>query len=188
MEFLSQPWPWYVAGPLIVLTMFLLQWLGKRFGISSVLETTCTIAGAGKVSDYFKTDWKKEYWNYLFILGGILGGVISHTFLNNGTGPAISAETKSDLMALGITQFDQLVPVELFSVEMLSTPVGLMLMIGGGFLVGFGTRYAGGCTSGHSISGIANLQRSSIIATIFFFVGGLVATHLLLPLILGGAS
>lgn len=185
MELLTNVWPWYVAGPLIVLTMFLLQWMGKRFGISTSLETTCTIAGAGKVSHYFNVDWKKERWNLFFILGGILGGMISHFFLNDGKGPQISEATKQDLGALGITDFSSLIPVELFSVDTLFSVTGLICMIGGGFIIGFGTRYAGGCTSGHSISGISNLQLSSVIATIFFFVGGLIGTHLLLPLILG---
>jgi uncharacterized membrane protein YedE/YeeE len=56
-------------------------------------------------------------------------------------------------------------------------------MVIGGFLVGFGTRYAGGCTSGHAISGLSNLQFASLIATIGFFAGGLIATHLLYPLL-----
>ena len=75
-------------------------------------------------------------------------------------------------------------PGELFNFASLATLKGLILMVGGGFLIGFGSRWAGGCTSGHGISGLANLQLPSLVAVIGFFIGGLLMTHLLLPLIL----
>ena len=59
------------------------------------------------------------------------------------------------------------------------------MVLGGGFLVGFGARWAGGCTSGHAISGLADLQVPSLVAVVGFFVGGLAVTHLVLPLLLG---
>ena len=97
----------------------------------------------------------------------------------------IAPQTKADLMALGITDFKGLLPTDLFNFQSLFTVRGFIFMVVGGFLVGFGTRYAGGCTSGHSITGLANLQVASLVATICFMVGGFLATHFLLPLLLG---
>jgi uncharacterized membrane protein YedE/YeeE len=58
------------------------------------------------------------------------------------------------------------------------------MIVVGGFLVGFGTRYAGGCTSGHAIMGLSNLQWPSLVATISFMVGGFIMANLILPFIL----
>lgn len=57
-------------------------------------------------------------------------------------------------------------------------------MVIGGFLVGFGTAYAGGCTSGHAIAGLADRQAASLLAVCGFFAGGLTCTYLVLPLVL----
>lgn len=76
-------------------------------------------------------------------------------------------------------------PTEIFNTENLSNPFILGILLLGGFLVGFGARYAGGCTSGHAISGLSNLQVPSLIAVVGFFVGGLVMIHLLYPFIFG---
>jgi uncharacterized membrane protein YedE/YeeE len=75
-------------------------------------------------------------------------------------------------------------PEELFSIQALMQPKVLLILSIGGFLVGFGARYAGGCTSGHAISGLSNLQLVSLYAVIGFFIGGLFMNHLLLPYIL----
>lgn len=181
----TQPWPWYVAGTLIALTMGALLLLGRNFGVSSTLRTLCAIGGAGKVSSFFQFDWKGQMWNLVFVAGSIIGGLISHYFLGAADTVAISPETVSDLAELGISTENQgMVPQQLFSWEALSSWQGWVFVLGGGFLVGFGTRYAGGCTSGHAISGLANLQWPSLVAVVGFFIGGLVMTHLLFPLLL----
>ena len=183
IEFISQPWPWYVAGPLIgIVVPALLLLGGKQFGISENLRHVCAIIPS-KV-EFFQYNWKNGAWNLALILGVVIGGWIGSTLLGNPDPIAISEATRTDLVALGITDFNGLVPSQFFSWEGLMTGPGLLLMIGGGFLVGFGARYAGGCTSGHAISGLADLQLPSLIAVIGFFVGGLIATFFLLPIIL----
>jgi uncharacterized membrane protein YedE/YeeE len=182
---LSATLPWYVAGPLIGLMVpALLLLTGKAFGVSSSLRHTCA-ATLPTTAEYFRYDWKqKGLWNLLFVAGILLGGVLAATFLG-GAGPTgISEATKVDLQALGLTDFSGLVPPELFSGSALTTVPGLIVLLGGGFLVGFGARYAGGCTSGHAITGLATLQVPSLIAVIGFFIGGLFTTYVLLPLLL----
>jgi len=181
--FLSQPWPWYVAGPLIgIVVPALLLLGGKQFGISENLRHMCTMLPT-KV-EFFQYDWKSGLWNLTLLLGIVIGGWIGTNWLGNSDPIAISEATRIDLLALGITDFSGLVPSELFSWENLSSGPSLIFIVLGGFLVGFGTRYAGGCTSGHAISGLANLQLPSLLAVIGFFAGGLIATFFLLPLIL----
>ncbi|TVZ14739.1 YeeE/YedE family protein [Maribacter sp. MAR_2009_72] len=184
MNWIYDPWPWYVAGPLIALTMFVLLYIGKQFGMSSNLRTMCSIGGAGKYSDFFKFDWKSQRWNLTVVLGSIIGGFIASQFLSNNTveiNPEIATHLSQDY---GIKSAGSAyLPTELFASENLSDPFVLAILILGGFMVGFGARYAGGCTSGHAISGLSNLQLPSLIAVIGFFIGGLVMIHLLFPLI-----
>lgn len=184
MEWIYQPWSWYVSGPLITLTMAALLFAGKTFGVSSNLRTMCSIAGADKYSDFFKFNWRRESWNLLFILGALIGGFIAQQYLNDGSTVLISPQTQADLQSLGIDSTEGYVPTSIFSLENLFSFSGFVMMILGGFLIGFGTRYAGGCTSGHAITGLSNLQVPSLIAVIGFFIGGLISTHLLLPLFL----
>ncbi|MFK7937536.1 MAG: YeeE/YedE family protein [Saprospiraceae bacterium] len=183
IEILSQSWPWYVSGPLIALVMFLLLWAGGEFGVSSNLRTMCAIGGAGKNVSFFKFNWKDQIWNLVFVFGAIVGGFIATTYLSDPAGVQISADTIADLKELGIAFDGELVPLEYFSWESLLTIKGFLMLVVGGFLVGFGTRWAGGCTSGHAISGLSNLQLPSLIAVIGFFIGGLVMTHLIFPFI-----
>ncbi len=183
IDLISQPWPWYVAGVMIAIIMLAMLLLGKSFGVSSNLRTMCSIAGAGNVNSFFKFNWKNQIWNLVFISGAMIGGAIASLWLNADVAPAISDDTQADLAALGIFLNGKLNPDTLFGSQVLSSFKGWVILIGGGFLVGFGARYAGGCTSGHAISGIANLQLPSVIAVVGFFVGGLTMTHLLLPLI-----
>lgn len=185
IEFLSQPWPWYVAGPLIGLVVPLLLMLGgKQFGVSSNLRHMCAATIPGRV-DFFAYDWKEAGgWNLTFIFGVLVGGAVAAVWLHNPDPIAISEATRADLTALGIDDFDGFVPDDLISFQALSTVPGWIAVVVGGFLVGFGARYAGGCTSGHAISGLADLQKASLIAVVGFFIGGLVVTHVLLPLIL----
>lgn len=185
LHFLWQPWPWYVAGPLLGLTVPALLIFGnKQFGISSNLRHLCAIIPS-KVA-FFSYDWKREgSWNLIFALGIVLGGFLGGVVFENPNPVAISAQTTAQLAHLGVPQGDTLMPTALFGWHSLFTLRGFLLMVVGGFLVGFGARYAGGCTSGHGITGLSMLQLSSLVALIGFFVGGSLVTHLLLPLILG---
>ena len=179
-------WPWYVAGPLIGLVVpFLYVAAGRKWGVSSVFRDVCA-ASIGRGLPYFRYDWRREGgWRLVMVLGIVIGAALAGTLLASPEPEiGISAATRADLSALGIRDFAGLAPRDLFSWEGLASVRGLLLIVVGGFLVGFGTRWAGGCTSGHSISGLALLQPTSLVATLGFFVGGLVATHLLLPLIL----
>ncbi len=184
-EFIQQPWEWYVAGPLITAVMGFLLFFGREFGVSANLRTICSACGADETCEFFRFDWKSQRWNLLFAFGAILGGAISNIFLTDGTATAhISEATIQDLTALGISFENGYLPENLFSWNNFNTLRGWVMMLGGGFLIGFGSRYAGGCTSGHAISGLSNLQLPSLIAVIGFFIGGLLMTHILLPLIL----
>ncbi|QCX40960.1 YeeE/YedE family protein [Aureibaculum algae] len=184
MEFFLQPWPWYVAGPLITLVMFLLFYFGKTFGVSSNLETICAIGGAGKFNSYFKFDWRKNTWNLIFVFGAIIGGFISYQWLTPNEVIALNPQTIQDLSEIGIQNAGQsYLPAEIFSLDALFSLKGILVLLLGGFLVGFGTRYAGGCTSGHAIVGLSNLEIPSLIAVIGFFVGGLIMTWVFIPII-----
>lgn len=184
LEFIKQPWPWYVAGPLIGLVVPTLLILGnKPFGISANLRHICAACIPAKIP-FFHYDWKKEMWNLFFVLGILIGGFIASSMLSNQTAIVLNPDLTKELASYGITRFDSLVPVELFSWSQLFSWRGLTMMVGGGFLVGFGTRYAGGCTSGHAIMGIASLQWPSIIATCCFMLGGFLMANLILPYIL----
>lgn len=184
MDWITSPWPWFVAGPLITLVMFLMMFLGHGFGVSSTMETLCSMGGAGKFSDYFKFDWKGSAWNLTFVIGAIIGGFIASNFMAPETAVELSTSTKMDLISKGILNPGADFLPKIFSWENLLTVQGLIFMVLGGFLVGFGTRYAGGCTSGHAISGLSNLQLPSLLATIGFFIGGLIVTHFILPVLL----
>jgi uncharacterized membrane protein YedE/YeeE len=184
MEYILQPWPWYVSGPLIALVMFSLLYFGKTFGMSSNLRTLCSIGGAGKYSNFFNFDWKAQRWNLTVVLGAIIGGFLAHHFLSNPTNIQLSQQTITDLSALGFNDAGKtLLPNELYSWEAVFSLKGIFVLVIGGFLVGFGTRYAGGCTSGHAITGLSSLQLPSLIAVIGFFIGGLIMIHLLFPIL-----
>jgi uncharacterized membrane protein YedE/YeeE len=177
-------WPWYVAGPLLGLIMLLLIYFGKTFGMSSNLRTLCTVMGAGKKTEFFNFDWKSQRWNLVVVLGAMLGGFIATHYLSDGSGVNINPNTITELQQMNIdAPQGKLIPDALSSTEALQSPKILAILLIGGLLVGFGTRYAGGCTSGHAITGLSNLQLPSLIAVIGFFIGGLIMSWLLLPLI-----
>lgn len=184
MDWILEPWPWYVSGPLIALIMFLLIMVGKKFGMSSNLETLCAMCGADKVSDLFKFDWKAKRWNLIVVAGAVIGGFIAMQFLSVDSAVAITQSTVEELQSLGIDSARQAyLPTEIFDASTFTRPKNLAILIIGGLLIGFGTRYASGCTSGHAISGLSNLQLPSLIAVIGFFIGGLFMIHILFPLI-----
>ncbi|NDF59555.1 MAG: YeeE/YedE family protein [Crocinitomicaceae bacterium] len=163
--------------------MFILLFFGKAFGVSSNLRTICSIAGAGKKVKFFQFDWKSQVWNLVFLGGAILGGFIAKNFLSYDLPVAISEKTITDLAQLGFSKPTGIQPSELFDLKNIFSLKGFITLALGGLFVGFGARYAGGCTSGHAISGISNLQLPSLIAVIGFFIGGLVMTHVIFPLI-----
>lgn len=180
---MTQPWPWYASGLAISAIMLLLIFFGKSFGFSSNLRTICSMMGAGKRVKFFDFDWKAQRWNLLFLFGAVIGGFISKQWLGSGASLALSEATIADLKSLNIPFDGEMVPLALFNWQYLFTFKGLLIFLGGGFLIGFGTRYAGGCTSGHAISGLSNMQLPSLIAVMGFFIGGLVMTHLIFPLL-----
>ncbi|MGB1104832.1 MAG: YeeE/YedE family protein [Crocinitomicaceae bacterium] len=184
LSYLKEPWPWYVAGPIITLTMLVISYWGKSFGISSTMRTMCAAVGGGKLSELFDFEWKRDVWNLIFVVGAIIGGYISAYFLTDYDTVNLSKETIKDLSELGVSVDAGLIPEQLFAWENVFTKYGFIFMILGSFLVGFGTRYAGGCTSGHAITGLSNLQIPSLLAVIGFFIGGLLMTHFLLPYLL----
>jgi uncharacterized membrane protein YedE/YeeE len=181
LELIRQPWPWWTSGAAIAFIMVLLLYFGKSFGVSSNLTTICTIAGAGKKVKFFDFDWRTQRWNLLFIFGAVLGGVISSTLLKNDQPLQLSAATIADLKNIGLPFEGNLNPSQLFGINAIFSIKGLLFLLFGGLLVGFGARYAGGCTSGHAISGLTNMQVPSLIAVIGFFIGGLASTYLILP-------
>ena len=184
IEYLKQPWAWYVAGPLIGLMVPALLILGnKTLGISSSLRHVCAACIPAKIP-FFHYDWKKEAWNLVFVAGIILGAFLVAAFLNNPNPVNINPTLVAELNSYGITEQHSLLPEQLFNWQQLFTIKGLFFMVFGGLLVGFGTRYAGGCTSGHAIMGLSNLQLPSLIATISFMVGGFIMANLILPYIL----
>ncbi len=183
-EFITQTWSWWFSGAMIAGIMFFLIYFGKSFGFSSNLRTICGAVGLGKTAKFFDFDWKKQIWNLVFLVGSIIGGFIAYQFLSPAN-PAvqISQSTIKDLAELGFSAPTSLQPSELFSLEAAFSVKGFLLLAIGGLLVGFGTRYAGGCTSGHAISGLSDLQLPSLIAVVGFFIGGLIMTFLIFPLI-----
>lgn len=184
IEIIKQPWAWYVAGPLIGLTVPALLILGnKSFGISSSLRHICASCMPANIP-FFKYDWKKEIWNLFFVFGIFLGGAIAINLLSNPNPIEVNPKLATELAGYGITNYNNLVPEDIINWQSLFTLKGSLLMVVGGFLVGFGTRYAGGCTSGHAIMGLSNLQLPSLIATISFMIGGFIMANLILPLIL----
>jgi uncharacterized membrane protein YedE/YeeE len=184
LEMLKQPWPWYVAGVIIGLIVPALLILGnKHFGISANLRHACAACFPADIK-FFKYDWKKEIWNFFFVAGIIAGGIIAARLIANPNPIVVNPTLASEFAGFGITDNSNMLPEELFSWRSLFSIRGLVMLIGGGFLVGFGARYAGGCTSGHAIMGLSDLQWPSLVATIMFMAGGFIMANLILPLIL----
>jgi uncharacterized protein len=181
---ISNPWPWYIAGPLIGLTVPVLLIFGNKFfGISSSLRHICAACLPSKIP-FFQYNWKKEIWNLFFILGIFFGGMIAANFFADPNPVVVNPKLTTELAQYGITDYSSLVPNDIISWHSLFTAKGILLMVVGGFFVGFGTRYAGGCTSGHAIMGLSTLQWPSLIATICFMIGGFIMANLILPVIL----
>ena len=184
MNWIFEPWPWYVAGPMIAFIMFLLLMVGKSFGMSANLRTICAVCGAGNKANFFKFDWKSQKWNLVVVIGAVIGGYIGSHYLTTDMAVAINPDTIADLNVLGFESAGKsYLADELFDTSSLFKVKSILILSIGGLLVGFGARYAGGCTSGHAISGLSDLQLPSFIAVIGFFIGGLTMIHFLFPLI-----
>lgn len=184
-DLIAQPWPWYVAGPMLAIIMFILLYFGHEFGISENFRLMCAADGADNMNEFFKIDWRTGEWNLLVALGAVFGGYLaSHYFLGpNGDIAHVSDATVTSLNKIGINVAKGAVPLvpEFISWKGLLSWQGLITIAGGGFMVGFGARYAGGCTSGHAISGLSALQLPSLVAVIGFFIGGLLITYFVIP-------
>jgi hypothetical protein len=183
IEVITQTWSWWFSGAIIAAIMFFLLYFGQSFGFSSNLRTICAASGLGKNVKFFDFNWKTQIWNLIFLLGAIAGGFIAKEFLSTDIAVQISQATIVDLGKLGFGAPSSLQPTELFSLDAVLSIKGFLVLAFGGLMVGFGSRYAGGCTSGHAISGLSDLQFPSLIAVIGFFMGGLVMTFLIFPLI-----
>jgi len=184
LEIVRQPWHWAVAGTAIAGIVFLMTWMGQSFGVSTAFRDFCTLAGAGKRHEFFNIDLKAEDWRFAFVGGAVFGGFIGAYLLGNSAPIDLSAATVAHLQQdfqISPTEGNGFLPTGIFN---FSNPKGIFLAIVGGFLVGFGARYGRGCTSGHAITGLSHLQLPSLITVIGFFIGGLIMTWLIMPVIL----
>lgn len=184
MDFLFHTWHWSITGFLIGIIMLTLNYFGKVFGMSSNLRSLCTLAGAAKFADFFRFDVKAQYWNLMVVFGAMIGGFVAVHFMSDPSNVAINPQTIAQLETMHIDAPNgKLLPDALFGNVVFQSPKMILILLIGGLLIGFGSRYAGGCTSGHAIAGMSNLQRQSLKAVIGFFVGGLIMAHFIFPLI-----
>ncbi len=184
MNWILAPWPWYVSGPLIGLIVPLLLLLGnKSFAVSATLRHICAACVPANIS-FFNYDWRKEAWNLFFVFSIVLGAFLGHFCLSENAPVVVDPRLANELATYHITDYSELIPVQIFSWSNLISVQGFLFVVVGGFLVGFGTRYAGGCTSGHSIMGLSNLQWPSLVATCCFMIGGFISANLLVPFLL----
>lgn len=182
---LSTPWPWWISGPAIGLVVTLLFLLGGRqFGLSANLRHLCAMAAVGRIP-FLRYDWRREgLWNLIFVAGVVLGGFVGYRFLGVPAQPVELPPAAALALANTGIAVEPVAPSRLLSWPALATLPGFVAMVVGGFLVGFGARWAGGCTSGHAICGLAARQLPSLIAVLGFFAGGLVSVHWIVPLLL----
>ena len=186
LHFLSQPWPWYVGGPLLGLMVPILLLLANRhFGVSSSFRHICAALLPTKRPEYFRYRWRESAWSLFLVAGVVVGGVIAALFLHGTRTPSISSGAREMFAAWGIGTVSGLMPAALYGLVSIFTLKALLVVGGGGFLVGFGARYANGCTAGHAIMGLSLLDSGSLVAVVGFFVGGLLVSNLVVPLVVG---
>lgn len=182
MDFITNTWHWSISGFLIGMVLLLLTYFGKNFGMSSNLRSLCAMTGVGKRVSFFNWDWQSQRWNLTLVLGAMIGGYVAVHFLSNPNNVSINNDTILQLTKMGIDAPNgNLAPKLMFGNNVFYSPKMITILLFGGLLIGFGSRYAGGCTSGHAISGLSNLQMPSLKAVIGFFVGGLVMAHFIFP-------
>lgn len=182
IEAITGPWPWWISGPLLGLMVpMLLLFANRHFGVSSSLRHICAAVLPVKKAKYFDYDWKASAWNIALVAGVIVGAAIAVLFLDGNAAPEVSTAANELFVSWGMSTPEALQPAELFAPESLGSPVVLFVLVAGGFLVGFGARYANGCTSGHAIMGLSLMSVGSLVAVVGFFIGGLIMAHLLLP-------
>lgn len=176
---LHAPWPWYVSGPLIGLMVPLMLWIGNRsFGISANLRHMCAIAQPKSVSvDFFKYNWREQSWSLVFAVGAVLGGFLAGIVFANPDPIELSVAALTMFSYWNVPITGGYLPPVLFDLTWMS----VIVMFIGGVLVGFGTRYASGCTSGHAITGLSTLQPQSLLAVVGIFAGGLLSSHFITP-------
>lgn len=184
MNFIYQTWHWSISGFIIGMIMLSLIYFGKAFGMSSNLRSLCSMTGIGSKVPFFDWDWKGQKWNLIVVIGAMIGGFVASHFLNDISNVAINPKTIEKLTLLGIDAPNgKLLPDTLFATSIFESPKMILILVLGGIFIGFGSRYAGGCTSGHAISGLSNLQIPSLKAVIGFFIGGLLMAHFIFPLL-----
>jgi uncharacterized membrane protein YedE/YeeE len=176
---LYAPWPWYVSGPLIGMMVPLMLWIGNRsFGISNNLRHMCAIAQPKVVGvDFFHYDWREHSWSLVFALGAVVGGFLAGIVFANPDPVDLSVAALTMFSNWNVPIAGGFLPPVLFDLSWLS----VIVMFVGGVLVGFGTRYASGCTSGHAITGLSTLQLQSLLAVLGIFAGGMLSAHLITP-------
>ena len=181
-EAITGPWPWYVTGPLLGLMVPVLLLLGnKNFGISSTLRHACAAVLPVKAEYFRGYDWREHSWNLILALGVIVGGAIAAFLLGGDRGPEVAPAAIELFGSWNIAAPAGLQPAEIFGASGAFSLRSLVSLVLGGFLVGFGTRYANGCTSGHAIMGLSLLNLGSLVATLGFFAGGVIVSNFVLP-------
>ncbi len=179
---LSGPWPWYVSGPIIGLMVPLMLLIGsKSFGVSQNLEHICAMTQPKQINvSLFKYDWKQFGWCISFVIGVAIGGFLAMYVFKHPGAIELSEAAKDMLVGWGVSQGKEFYPSELYD----PSPANLVILGISGVLIGFGTRYASGCTSGHAITGLATLQLKSLKAVLGIFAGGILAANFITPLLI----
>jgi uncharacterized membrane protein YedE/YeeE len=168
----NEPLAWYIAGPLIGLIVPLLLLLKeKQFGISSSYRFL--ISGFTKKNDYFNYNREQDAWQFYFAIGLVLTGLFY-----NWNGYDLNALKTTKTNVVGFSGGDVMHYVSTSGFYDLSN---WAIFLFGGVLIGFGSRYSNGCTAGHCIMGMSQFSLTSFIATIGFFIGGLIATYFIIP-------
>lgn len=158
-------WSPYLAGALTGLVIVLSVWMaGKYFGASTTFVRSAGLIGSTVAPEqtagnaYFLKTVLKIDWQMLFVIGIFFGALIAS--LTSGT-------------------FKWQAVPDMWRGQFGETPVlrGVVAFIGGAVAL-FGARLAGGCPSGHGISGSLQMSISGLIALAFFFIGAVVMARM----------
>ena len=181
LDLLTAPWPWYVSGPIIGLMVPLLIYVGSRsFGISQNLEHLCALTQPRMINvRFFKYDWRTSTWSLVFAVGVLIGGTLAGLVFSNPEPVALSNNAVALFAQWGLSHSSVLNPPEIFNFSLYN----IVIIVISGIMIGFGTRYASGCTSGHAITGLSTFQMQSVYAVIGIFAGGMLASHVIVPVL-----